>query len=720
MPPCILHQAKALSNLYAAISDGEKKANMKIKFSGLLRTVFLTSLLCMLIPVSFVSVVSVSSLLRNLSGMQQASLAQLSVEKMNEVNQMIDSQIALTKDIANSSFVKDELLSAEDGQKLTEYLGLVFSNAGGLYENIFITKGSEGFADGAGGKTLHSVEGEPWYERCKTGRGFIGNNVSPVTGRPVYVISYGIFDDNGNFLGGLNNSIDLAKMTQGITDSISDGSTQVLIVDIEGNIIASKDDSQILKVNFNDENDSTKLLMQKMASEDSGAVDFIFNGKANRGYFHKSGRMCTVIFMPEEDISRLIFNVVFEILLIIVIAVVVVSVVILLIAYSITKPISVVNSSIQDIASGNADLTKRISINAKHEIKSLVDGFNSFSQKMQKIVGDIKNSENELSEAGGNMSLVSEDTASSITEILANIESMHKQIGNQVSSVSQTSSAVNEIAANIDSLDKMIESQSAGVAQASAAVEQMIGNITSVNQSVEKMAASFESLDKKTADGISKQQSVNEQIQKIEQQSAMLQEANSVISSIAEQTNLLAMNAAIEAAHAGDAGKGFAVVSDEIRKLSETSSAQSKTIGEQLGQITESISSVVSASLDANSAFAEVSAQIKTTDQLVVQIKSAMEEQQEGSKQITEVLHSMNDSTVEVRNSADEMSEGNKMILQEVGNLQEFTSAMNTSMDEMSIGAKKINETGAALGTISAQVKDSIDKIKAQIGQFKV
>ena len=389
------------------------------------------------------------------------------------------------------------------------------------------------------------------------------------------------------------------------------------------------------------------------------------------------------------------------------------------ISRTLARPIAKVSEAVNGIARGNADLTYRLDEGGNDEIGGLVGGFNSFMEKLQSIIGVLKRSKDGLMDTGAGLKKSAAETSESIDGILSSMKRMEGSIGAQETSVRRTAGAVGGILENIGALGGMVQTQADGVSQASSAVEEMIGNISAVNASVDKMAASFGELQENAESGAKTQKTLAEHINEIESQSISLRDANTTIASIASQTNLLAMNAAIEAAHAGEAGKGFAVVADEIRKLSETSSTQSKTIGTQIKAIQGTINTVVQAAQSGARGYAELSDKIRLTDDLVRQIKSAMEEQNEGSRQIIDALRNMNDSTGEVRAASEKMADGGELILKEVRALEGATERMGRDMKEVSESALGVSGARTALSEISERMAAAIGDIGSQVDQFR-
>ena len=393
------------------------------------------------------------------------------------------------------------------------------------------------------------------------------------------------------------------------------------------------------------------------------------------------------------------------------------------VARGVMRPLRVIRANIientNEIAQGKANLSKRIKVKSHDEIGDVAEGFNAFSETLQNIIASMQQSKKSLTSAGDLLKTGTTETAAAIVEIRGHIEGLKGNLSTQTDSVDQTTGRINEIIGNIQALEGLVKEQSRVVQEASSAVEQMIGNINEVDHSVDKMAASFGILAQDAEKGAETQTQLQKQITEIETQSKLLNDANVVIANIASQTNLLAMNAAIEAAHAGEAGKGFAVVADEIRKLSETSTTQSKRIREQLRRIQETINTVVTSTQQGVQSYTNLANEIRGTDMLVQQIKAAMTEQQVGSAQITDALRNMNDSTAEVQQASKKMTEESHIIMDEVGSLQTETEAMRRSMEEMSHGAGKIGEMGASLTEISSVMEQSIIEIGKQVDQFE-
>ncbi len=401
------------------------------------------------------------------------------------------------------------------------------------------------------------------------------------------------------------------------------------------------------------------------------------------------------------------------------IALIVAILVMVLVVRSITHPIRGMVPVIQQLAEG--DFSAKIARNQScAEISEVMESLSVFSDTMKESLTVLKQSKDALLSAGTRLKNGTDETSLAIGQISGSISGLEENIATQNTSVEQTAQTVRGITDTVQSLEGLVSAQTQVVQTASRSVEQMIGNIGAVNASVDKMVQSFGALARDAESGAQTQAALQEQIAEIETQSKLLNDANTVIADIASQTNLLAMNAAIEAAHAGEAGKGFAVVADEIRKLSETSTSQSRTIGDQLKHIQETINTVVTQTQRGVQDYTHLAQEVRVTDDLVKQIKSAMTEQQEGSAQITDALHNMNDSTMQVQQASLQVAAGSKAIMDEIVSLQKETASMRQSMSDMTSGAGKIEETGAALSDIASVMERAITEIGTQVDQFEV
>jgi len=205
-----------------------------------------------------------------------------------------------------------------------------------------------------------------------------------------------------------------------------------------------------------------------------------------------------------------------------------------------------------------------------------------------------------------------------------------------------------------------VEEQSSSVTASSAATEEMIANIRSVTDTLAHNAKNVRELEEASVAGHTSLSEVITDIQGIARESESLLEINAVMQSIASQTNLLSMNAAIEAAHAGESGRGFAVVADEIRKLAESSSKQSKTIGGVLKGIKGSIDKITKSTDVVLGKFDAIENGVKTVSVQENSILNAMEEQGRGSKQILQSVGTVNEITHKVKESAWRLVETSK------------------------------------------------------------
>ena len=392
----------------------------------------------------------------------------------------------------------------------------------------------------------------------------------------------------------------------------------------------------------------------------------------------------------------------------------------LIIIKSIIGKFDSIKKNIDDLNSGDKDLTKRLEIYHNNEISQVKKSVNMFVNTVHETVREIGSANDDLKQAFENVKGQLDETKNQITNISSEIQTATATLEAEDKSVTSTSELVSQISSNITTLNQMIDSQVDAITHASAGIEEMIGNIQSITNSVDKMAGEFTELNAATVEGIEKNRIVNELLNSVLAQSKSLQDTNMVIANISSQTNLLSMNAMIESAHAGEAGKGFAVVAEEIRKLADTSATQSKSIGENLKLIAANIQKVVESADLSKASFEVVSDKTNNTSELVYSIKKATEEQSEGSKHLLETLSKMNNISVSVQRSSKKIGDRALSVLDAIAGLKESSKNMAQNFNQIVSTTEVTQQTTRNLNRLTEDMNKAVDNISERIEEFKV
>jgi len=323
-------------------------------------------------------------------------------------------------------------------------------------------------------------------------------------------------------------------------------------------------------------------------------------------------------------------------------------------------------------------------VKIRDNLKEAIDKLN---KNLEKITGDSEQ-----------LNAVISESSDALEIITGNMEKMKLDTESQTISVMETSGAIDKIVGSIDSLNEAVYAQASHITQSSAAIEQMVAHIDSIRQVASNAGKTADMISESSSDGQVKLRRLADEISAIHEQSVMLQKANKTIADIAAKTNLLAMNAAIEAAHAGESGKGFAVVASEIRKLAELSSKESNSISSEINKMEQRITQMTSVSTDTVKSMELMFTEIKALDQSFGVMSSAVEEQSAGGSQILTALRALQEITGKVKEGAD--------------NIHQQSGAIQSAADKLESITQKVANQAIEVNTASGRIAAHLENAK--------